>query len=99
MHFRAVPARFDVTPPIPSPVSASHASAAPDHRESLFVDPVIAEDGHTYEREAIALWLSDHFTSPMTRASMPSKRLVAHLAMQQIVEELVDSPTLPRDST
>jgi hypothetical protein len=29
-------------------------------------DPVIAEDGQTYEREAIATWVAGHGTSPMT---------------------------------
>lgn len=33
----------------------------------LFHDPVIAEDGRTYEREAIVKWLSINGTSPHTR--------------------------------
>jgi hypothetical protein len=33
-------------------------------------DPVIAEDGQTYEREAIATWVAGHGTSPMTRQRM-----------------------------
>lgn len=27
-------------------------------------DPVIAADGHTYDREAIEMWLRNHDTSP-----------------------------------
>ena len=37
----------------------------------LMIDPVIAEDGNTYEREAIEEWLSKKATSPLN----PSKRM------------------------
>lgn len=30
-------------------------------------DPVVAKDGHTYERSAITTWLETHKTSPMVR--------------------------------
>lgn len=33
----------------------------------LFRDPVIAEDGHVYERVAITRWILEHETSPFTR--------------------------------
>jgi hypothetical protein len=32
----------------------------------LFRDPVIAQDGHTYERTAIEKWLEKNSTSPRT---------------------------------
>jgi hypothetical protein len=32
----------------------------------IFVDPVITEDGQTYERAAIEVWFSNHSTSPLT---------------------------------
>ena len=32
----------------------------------MMVDPVIAADGHTYERAAIQQWLQTHPTSPVT---------------------------------
>jgi hypothetical protein len=38
----------------------------------LFRDPVIAYDGHTYERSAIENWLEDHQTSPRTGNKMVS---------------------------
>jgi len=37
----------------------------------LMVDPVMAMDGFTYEREAIAAWLRRHDTSPITRQVIP----------------------------
>ena len=33
----------------------------------VFRDPVIAADGHTYERQAIVRWITAHGTSPLTR--------------------------------
>ena len=33
----------------------------------LFRDPVVAKDGHVYEREAITRWILQHGTSPFTR--------------------------------
>ena len=33
----------------------------------VFIDPVIAEDGHTYERTAIIDWLKKNSISPLTR--------------------------------
>jgi len=32
----------------------------------IFRNPVIAEDGHCYEREAIIQWLQKHNKSPLT---------------------------------
>jgi len=34
---------------------------------AVFFDPVVASDGHTYERCAIETWLHKHKTSPVTR--------------------------------
>ena len=47
-----------------------------------FLDPVIAADGHTYEREAIESWLKEHSNSPVTRMPMDS-RLVVNNNMRQ----------------
>mmetsp|Transcript_23170 Transcript_23170/g.39216 ORF Transcript_23170/g.39216 Transcript_23170/m.39216 type:complete len:472 (-) Transcript_23170:322-1737(-) len=35
-------------------------------------DPVIAQDGHTYERKAIEAWFSTSSMSPMTNAQLPN---------------------------
>lgn len=37
------------------------------------VDPVIAEDGISYEREAIVDWLKVNKTSPITRQRMSGR--------------------------
>ena len=44
--------------------------------QGVMVDPVIAGDGHTYERFAIAQWLETNHTSPITQAPLPQPRLV-----------------------
>lgn len=36
----------------------------------LFREPVIAQDGHTYERSAIEKWFEKHSTSPRTGNTM-----------------------------
>lgn len=51
-------------------------------------DPVIALDGKTYEREAIAEWFKHHNTSPITRAVVPST-LIPNDALRNIIEDWV----------
>lgn len=53
----------------------------------LLKDPVVATDGHTYERAAIERWLTDHQTSPLTNAPLVSKHLVPNLRLRAIAEE------------
>ena len=48
----------------------------PDHfmcpiTSEVMEDPVVAMDGFTYERSAMATWFQRHNTSPMTRAVVP----------------------------
>uniref|UniRef100_A0A7S1UFM5 U-box domain-containing protein n=1 Tax=Phaeomonas parva TaxID=124430 RepID=A0A7S1UFM5_9STRA len=38
-------------------------------------EPVVAADGHTYERSAMERWLRDHDTSPLTGEVLPTKAL------------------------
>ena len=53
----------------------------------ILKDPVVATDGHTYERAAIERWLTDHQTSPLTNAPLVSKHLVPNLRLRAIAEE------------
>ena len=41
----------------------------------IFNDPVIASDGHTYERTAILEWIRQAGTSPLTRAPLQLSKL------------------------
>ena len=42
----------------------------------LMVDPVLAADGHAYERSAIEQWLTRSHTSPLTGEPLPSATLL-----------------------
>lgn len=53
-----------------------------------FFRPVVAPDGHTYEKRAIRKWLSHSNTSPVTGACMSSGRLVHNHAMRAMLSEL-----------
>lgn len=50
-------------------------------------DPVVAEDGYSYERSAIAAWLQDQATSPRTRMPM-SSRLEDNDDLKKAIDEL-----------
>lgn len=52
----------------------------------IFSDPVIASDGHTYERENITKWLETHQFSPMTRQHMTLGNLVTNYALRDAID-------------
>jgi hypothetical protein len=51
----------------------------------LFRDPVLAQDGHTYEKEAIEDWIRKNGTSPKTGQQLS----IEHLSPNHIVKQLV----------
>ena len=51
----------------------------------LFMDPVIAEDGNTYERNAITQWIHQHGTSPITKKPMNIDRLTPNHTIKDSV--------------
>ena len=56
----------------------------------LMVDPVLAEDEHTYERSAIEMWLGTHCTSPMVPSrALSASRLVSNRIVRETTEALV----------
>ena len=70
---------------------------------SVLVDPVIAADGHTYEREAITQWFSRNslqdLLSPMTGLPMKNKELTDNFAIkQQLAAAREASSALPSTS-
>ena len=52
-------------------------------------DPVTTADGHAYERAAIAQWLRNHDTSPVTNAQLPHRKLAPAHALRQLIQEFV----------
>jgi serine/threonine protein kinase len=55
----------------------------------IFQDPVIAQDGHTYERKAITEWLQRNASSPMTSEPMD----ISTLRTNHIVRKMIDECT------
>ncbi|CAF0912643.1 unnamed protein product [Didymodactylos carnosus] len=53
----------------------------------LFDDPVMADDGHTYERRAIEEWINNNHTSPLTRQTLYIEALRPNFVVHQLVEE------------
>ncbi len=56
-------------------------------------DPVICVDGHTYEREAIEMWLRTNSRSPKTNQSLSSTELVTNYAPQGAIDATADMHT------
>ena len=50
------------------------------------IDPVIAADGHTYERAAIQQWLQTRSTSPVTLLPLPHTRLVPNVLAKTAIQ-------------
>eukprot|EP00036_Acanthoecidae_sp_10tr_P002874 CAMPEP_0182948250 /NCGR_PEP_ID=MMETSP0105_2-20130417/59662_1 /TAXON_ID=81532 ORGANISM="Acanthoeca-like sp., Strain 10tr" /NCGR_SAMPLE_ID=MMETSP0105_2 /ASSEMBLY_ACC=CAM_ASM_000205 /LENGTH=730 /DNA_ID=CAMNT_0025088539 /DNA_START=72 /DNA_END=2264 /DNA_ORIENTATION=- len=70
------PAEADVPPQFLCPILSD-----------VMADPVIAMDGHTYERAAIEAWFQRSDRSPMTNLAI-APVLVPNLAMRQQIAEL-----------
>jgi hypothetical protein len=51
-------------------------------------DPVICTDGHTYEREAIEMWLHSNARSPKTNQVLSSSELVPNYALKSAIESM-----------
>ena len=58
----------------------------------LMTDPVIAADGHSYERGAISKWFDQgHDTSPVTGAQLASLALVSNHALKAAIQDYRES--------
>lgn len=58
------------------------------------IDPVVAADGHTYERVAIARWLQTSDKSPLTGSVLPHKELVPNYGLLSSLQEQEDARKL-----
>ena len=57
----------------------------------LFRDPVLALDGHTYERKAIEDWIRQNGTSPLTRQELSLGHLYSNLLVKNLVADFEKS--------
>lgn len=54
--------------------------------QELLHDPVVAADGHTYERQHITEWLQKSSTSPMTNERMEHKHLIPNRVLREVMD-------------
>jgi len=54
---------------------------------SVMHDPVILENGSTYERSAIEAWLSNNATDPLTNELLASKLMIPNIAVRYLIEQ------------
>ncbi|CAF1038583.1 unnamed protein product [Didymodactylos carnosus] len=57
----------------------------------IFRNPVVAEDGHTYEKEAIVDWINKDGTSPITRERLTVDGLRPNYTVKKLVDEFEKS--------
>ena len=56
--------------------------------QQMMIDPVIAADGRSYEREAITEWLKNHNTSPCTNLVLVHKFLTPNLQLRSLIQTI-----------
>merc|ERR1712107_722260 len=57
----------------------------------LMNDPVMAADGHTYERGAIERWFTAHRTSPSTNLPLSRQEVIPNVLANNVVRTLEDT--------
>ena len=60
-------------------------------------DPVVLEDGHTYDRKSIEAWLAQRRTSPLTNRALSSMTLNPNYALRAAIERW--RAALPTEAT
>ena len=55
----------------------------------IMFDPVSAEDGHTYEREAIEKWMREKSISPTTNKYI-SHKLIPNYFVRNLIENMLE---------
>ena len=58
----------------------------------LMTDPVIAADGHTYERRAIEAWFSRARTSPVTNEPLEHLHLIPAHTIRSLIQRRFEAP-------
>eukprot|EP00931_Biecheleriopsis_adriatica_P025688 TRINITY_DN156_c0_g1_i1.p1 TRINITY_DN156_c0_g1~~TRINITY_DN156_c0_g1_i1.p1 ORF type:complete len:310 (-),score=49.05 TRINITY_DN156_c0_g1_i1:54-983(-) len=64
---------------------------------ALPIDPVLAEDGHIYDRDALKLWVTENGVSPVTKQKI-SSNVTPALSVRQTIEELLDAGAVDDDA-
>lgn len=56
--------------------------------KSVMKDPVVMQDGNTYERAAILMWLEEHGTSPTTGEPLSKENPVPNHSLRSIIDSM-----------
>jgi hypothetical protein len=97
-----VPKESDPFEAVPSTVACEVAEECVcPISQALMVDPVIAGDGHSYERGQIERWIRQQEAdghvpprSPQTREPLEDTRLTSNVALRRAIERLINSGRL-----
>ena len=65
----------------------NHASLPLLLLQALLIDPVVAADGHTYERQALQAWLQHHSISPITGEHLTHRHLVDNAVIKSLLQQ------------
>jgi hypothetical protein len=57
--------------------------------QAIMNNPVICDDGITYEYDAITQWLQSHNTSPVTRQFINSTHLIPNIALRNTIQDFL----------
>lgn len=61
----------------------------------IMKDPVLDNEGNSYERNAILQWLLTHNTSPITRSFLKKEDLKSNRSLKDAIEEYLNNNTVP----
>jgi len=56
----------------------------------IMADPVLASDGHTYERSAMKMWLTRNNKSPKTNLRLTNKKLASNLYVKKAIHHYLE---------
>lgn len=59
----------------------------------IMIDPVLDNEGNSYERNAIMQWLSTHNTSPITRSLLKKEDLKTNRSLKDAIDEYLKGNT------
>lgn len=77
---------YDEADPVHTKPALPNMPSCPITQEPMR-DPVVAADGHTYERNAIVRWLQSSDKSPLTGSVLPHKNLVPNYMLLSSLQE------------
>eukprot|EP00656_Telonema_subtile_P049737 TRINITY_DN6256_c0_g2_i1.p1 TRINITY_DN6256_c0_g2~~TRINITY_DN6256_c0_g2_i1.p1 ORF type:complete len:568 (+),score=161.77 TRINITY_DN6256_c0_g2_i1:233-1936(+) len=81
--------------PAAHPAAASLSGSPHDFlcpiSQALMCDPVIACDGHSYERSQITQWFSQQLTSPKTGAALSTAQLIPNHTLKAAILSFIES--------